>query len=130
MAHIINISFEMVHVSLYCSFHQKNTDLENIYLRLCMLTVVFFKKNILPAHQTAWIQTRPDNFSGLIWIKTFCKGYQQTTLFVVCCFLKIHVFEKSLNTIRVSNSLAGQNVVPDLGPNCLQRLSADDTRRQ
>ena len=37
------------------------------------------------------------------------------------------------STIRVSNSLdpdqAGQNVGPDLGPNCLQRLSADDTRR-
>ena len=33
------------------------------------------------------------------------------------------------NTIRVSNSLdpdqARQNVGPDLGPNCLQRLSAD-----
>ena len=37
------------------------------------------------------------------------------------------------NTIRVSNSLnpdqARQNVRPDLDPNCLQRLSADNTRR-
>ena len=36
--------------------------------------------------------------------------------------------------IRVSNSLdpdqARQNVGPDLGPNCLQRLSADDISRQ
>ena len=35
------------------------------------------------------------------------------------------------NTIRVSNSLdpdlARQNVGPDLGPNCLQRLSTDIT---
>ena len=35
------------------------------------------------------------------------------------------------NTIRVSNSLdpdqARHFVGPDLGPNCLQRLSADDT---
>ena len=35
---------------------------------------------------------------------------------------------------RVSNSLnpdlARRFVVPDLGPNCLQRLSADDTSRQ
>ena len=35
-----------------------------------------------------------------------------------------------LNTIRVSNSLdpdqARQYVGPDLGPNCLQRLSADN----
>ena len=38
------------------------------------------------------------------------------------------------NIIRVSNSLdpgQAQNFVrPDLGPNCLQKLSADDTRRQ
>ena len=37
------------------------------------------------------------------------------------------------NTIRVSNSLdpdqARHFVRPDLGSNCLQRLSADDTRR-
>ena len=38
-----------------------------------------------------------------------------------------------MNTIRVSNSLdpdqARHFVEPDLGPNCLQRLSADDTTR-
>ena len=38
------------------------------------------------------------------------------------------------NTIRVSNRLdpdqAQRNVGPDLGPNCLQRLSADNTSRQ
>ena len=38
------------------------------------------------------------------------------------------------NTIKVSNSLdpdqARQNVGPDLGPNCLQRLSTNDTSRQ
>ena len=55
-----------------------------------------------------------------------------------CCLL---IFSKSTflknsfrNTIRVSNSLnpdqAGQNVGPDLGPNCLPRLSAEDTCRQ
>ena len=37
-------------------------------------------------------------------------------------------------TIRVSNSLgpdqARQNVGPDLGPNCLQKLATDDTSRQ
>ena len=50
-------------------------------------------------------------------------------------FLKINFFEKLFrNTIRVSNSLgpdpAGHFVGPDLGPNCLQRLSADDNSRQ
>ena len=46
-----------------------------------------------------------------------------------------HQINKSFrNTIRVSNSLDPnqdqQNVGPDLGPNCSQRLSADDTSRQ
>ena len=39
-----------------------------------------------------------------------------------------------MNTIRVSNSLdpgqARHFVGSDLGPNCLQRLSAEGTRRQ
>ena len=46
-------------------------------------------------------------------------------------FLKLTFSKKSFwNTIRVSNSLdpdqARQHVGPDLGTNCLQRLSADD----
>ena len=48
-----------------------------------------------------------------------------------CCLLtlKIYFFKKKFkNTIRVSNSLDldPDSVSPDLGPNCLQRLSADD----
>ena len=48
----------------------------------------------------------------------------------VDCNLK-HQSKKSFrNTIRVSNSLDPdqdqQNVRPDLGPNCLQRLSAGE----
>ena len=30
--------------------------------------------------QAIWIQVRPIILSGLIWVKTVCKGYQQTTL--------------------------------------------------
>ena len=30
--------------------------------------------------QTAWIQIRPNALSGLIWIQTVCKGYQQMKL--------------------------------------------------
>ena len=46
-------------------------------------------------------------------------------------FLKINFFKNSFtNSIRVSNNLDPdqdrQVVGPDLGPNCLQRLSADD----
>ena len=50
-------------------------------------------------------------------------------------FFKITIFEKFFqNTIRMSNSLdsdqARINVGPDLVPNCLQIISADDTSRQ
>ena len=47
---------------------------------------------------------------------------------------QIYIFSKNSfrNTIRVSNSLdpdqARQNVGPDMGPNCLQKLSADDNK--
>ena len=57
-------------------------------------------------------------------------------LFVVCWFFSKSTFSKKnfRNIIRVSNSLdPDQNrhsVGPDLGPNCLQRQSADDTSRQ
>ena len=41
-----------------------------------------FQKNLpgIPSEcQTVWIQIRPDILSGLIWVQTVCKGYQQTT---------------------------------------------------
>ena len=50
-------------------------------------------------------------------------------------FFSKSIFSKNSfrNIIRVSNSLdpdqAQLYVGPDLGPNCLQRLSVDDTRR-
>ena len=52
----------------------------------------------------------------------------------LCVFLKSTFFKKNSfrNTIRVSNSSdpdqARHFVGPDLDPNCLQRLSADDTK--
>ena len=44
-------------------------------------TLIFFKYSLgLPSGcQTVWIQIRPDNVSGLIWVQTAFKGYQQTT---------------------------------------------------
>ena len=39
----------------------------------------FFKK-LFQEHcqcQTDWVQIRPDILSGLIWVQTVCKGYQQ-----------------------------------------------------
>ena len=48
-------------------------------------------------------------------------------------FSKLPFFKKIRNTIRESNSLdpdqAGHFGWPDLGPNCLQRLSADHISR-
>ena len=47
-------------------------------------------------------------------------------------FLSKSIFLRILYTIRVLNSLYPDQpdiVGPDLGPNCLQRLSADKTRR-
>ena len=52
------------------------------------------------------------------------------------CFQNQLFFSKNYfrNITRASNSLdpdqARRFVGPDLGPNCLQRLSADDTSRQ
>ena len=56
--------------------------------------------------------------------------------FVVCCFFFFFFFCKNsfINTIIMSNSLdpdqARRFVGPDLGPNCLPMLPADDTSRQ
>ena len=40
------------------------------------------KKNsgIPSEFQTVWIKIRTDVLSGLIWVQTVCKGYQQTTI--------------------------------------------------
>ena len=35
---------------------------------------------ILSECQTVWIQIRPDILSGLIWVQTVCKDYQQRAL--------------------------------------------------
>ena len=50
-------------------------------------------------------------------------------------FFKIKLFKNSFrNTIRVSNGLDPDQdrryVGPELGPNCLQKLSADDESRR
>ena len=52
-----------------------------------LLPVDFFKNyyflkllsEIPLGHPTAWIQIRPDDFPGLIWVQTVCEGYQKTT---------------------------------------------------
>ena len=75
--------------------------------------------------------------SVLIWVQTVCKGNPQTTKvaasksFLMRLFSEL-TFRKLFHeyTLRVSNSLdPGQDrrsVGSDLGPNSLQRLSADN----
>ena len=48
----------------------------------CFYKINFFKKILsgIPSEcQTVWIQIRLDILSGLIWVQTVCKGYQQMT---------------------------------------------------
>ena len=43
----------------------------------------FFENYFQEYHQSvkkAWTQIRPEVLSGLIWVKTVCKGYHQMTL--------------------------------------------------
>ena len=66
--------------------------------------------------------------SGLIWVQTACKSYQQMTLF--CCLL---FFKKSMllkNSVKQFVSKSGLSGLSDLGPNCLEKISAEDTSRQ
>ena len=60
----------------------------------------------------------------------FCMLFRHLLIYLK----KIFFENSSRNTIRVSNSLdpdqARHFVGPDLGPNCLQILSADDTSRE
>ena len=67
-------------------------------------------------------------------ISTLCPLGNFSCVFVVCWFFSKSTLSKNSfsNTIGVSNSLdpdqARHSVGPDLGLNCLQRLSADDTQ--
>ena len=74
-------------------------------------------------------------FMKSIFQKSILKKSPQMTFFQNCChlltFVKIDFFKKKIrNSIRVSNSLDQakdrHTVGPDLGPNCLQMLSADN----
>ena len=70
----------------------------------------------------------------LLCLLTLCSYFSYDVVVVCCCFwfIKINFFSKTTFriAIRVSNSLDPHqerlSVGPDLGPNCLQRLLADD----
>ena len=107
-------------MSCKCLMHCKNISVQ------LQLVITFKVSNSLD----------PDNAWTECWAlkgsKLFAKGYQQMTMSCKCLrqSLKISVQHQLVITIKVSNSLdpdrRRQNVGPDLGPNCLQSLSADD----
>ena len=87
----------------------------------------FFSDSVFPCKQLQLC----NEFTGTTQVNSLSPGYFFMP-FVVC--QPFNFLKKSFrNTIRVSNSLnldqAQHFAGPDLGPNCLQRLSADDIRR-
>ena len=70
----------------------------------------------------------------LVWVLAGGKNHGKffPAFFTSADFFKINFFEKFFrNTITVSNSLdsdtARRFIGPDLGPNCLQKLSAEES---
>ena len=57
-------------------------------MHVSLLSADFFQSQLfqkiisrIPSQcQTVWIQIKPDILSGLIWVQTICKSYQQMTL--------------------------------------------------
>ena len=99
-----------------------------IFHAFCWRLLTFFKINFTEKFFHVYHQCQNSldpyqarHFVRLIWVQTVCKCYQQTTLFSKSTFPK----NSFMNTIRVSNSLD-----QDQARNCLQMLSADNTRRQ
>ena len=88
-----------------------------------------------PTNKIAHVQSPTIN--SRFTILTLCMlGNFLYFLWAADCFYKIILFQKIIfrNTIRVSNILdadqARHYVRPDLRPNCLQRLLADDISKQ
>ena len=50
------------------------------FSKLIILKNTFRNTVGLSECQTDWIQIRPEKMSGLIWVQTVYKGYQQTTI--------------------------------------------------
>ena len=110
--------------------------------------LIFFQKQLfrkihsgIPTEcQTIWIQIMPNILSCLIWVRTVCKGYQQTALvgkFTLCPpgnfasfadFFSSSTFSKNSfrNTISVKQFGSRSGPTLCLGPNYLQMLSAHD----
>ena len=107
---------------------------------ICLFVVCwFFYKSAFQKNIQETIRVSNVLSPVLILAQTVCKGYQRTTkLFAIWVFFRAYFSsQKSAflkkKIFRVSSgSEPNQDrrfVGPDLGPNCMQRLSADDKSR-
>ena len=81
-------------------------------------------------HEVNWLHA----FVEIQLLSTLCPPRNFSCFFVICCFFQNQLFEKFFQEYHQSVKQFGPRsgttfVGPDLGPICLQRLSADDTRR-
>ena len=78
----------LLSVAVVCEFLDLNLCRLGKFSTFFLLSADFFQNQLfrkilsrIPSEcQIVWIQIRPDILSGLIWVQTVCKGYQQTTL--------------------------------------------------
>ena len=84
-----------------------------------------------------WLKVQSRWFKIYIFAKkciliSFCIAFSIPSHFIIVPYFTLRMLD-FFNTIQVSNSLdsdqARHFVGPDLGPNCLQRLSADNETR-
>ena len=105
--------------------HLKKSQINQIFVAESGLILVFER-----ARSRYWLLRLLQNTINSLPMVIF------SCFFIVCRFFSKPTFLKNSfrNTIRVTNSLdpdqARHLLGPDLGPNCLQRLSASDTCSQ
>ena len=81
---------QMILAKQFLSISQRNFRILTLrrlgnFSRFFVVCLFFFQNQLfqksisgIPSEcQTVWIRIRPDLLSGLIWVQTVCKGYQQ-----------------------------------------------------
>ena len=66
-----------------CTADEQTVRIRSVFSCFHIVSWFLFSKSyyffeIPPECQTIWIHIRPDILSGLIWVQSVCKGYQQT----------------------------------------------------
>ena len=120
---VIILSFEHFKYKRVTAVYQYIVNKWEVLEPLKVLVYSSLFKSILIWKQAISTMTPDKGNSYSLHAGTFCMPF--------CCLLNFYDFFKERNTIGVSDSLdpdhAQHFVRPDLVPNCLQRLSAEDT---